>query len=240
MKYHTQYIKLFYRYLSEKISPLIIKANISANTLSISRIFIIILAGITLLTENYFFHLFSCLFLFLFSFFDALDGSIAAKTKKSYLGLWVDPLFDRLGLLIIFVCFAIYFFNQQSYILMTFPFLNLFFYMQRSLIGSDIRTKDKFIEFRKLYSPDKSNDEKTYTFKKIQDNELNFKNIKTFVIHQFAPHTHNQIIYLIIFILIQQIKLGMTFLLLINFAWYIYESYKVTRISIELDKEIDD
>ena len=43
MKYHTQYIKLFYRYLSEKISPLIIKANISANTLSISRIFIIIL-----------------------------------------------------------------------------------------------------------------------------------------------------------------------------------------------------
>ncbi|MDC0563154.1 CDP-alcohol phosphatidyltransferase family protein [Candidatus Pelagibacter ubique] len=240
MKYHTQYIKLFYRYLSEKISPLIIETNISANAISISRIFIAIFAGVLLLIENYFFHLFSCFFLFLFSFFDALDGSIAAKTKKSNLGLWVDPLFDRLGLLIVFFCFSMYFFNQRSYILMIFPFLNLFFYMQRSLIGSDIRTKDKFIQFRRLYSPEKSNEEKTYTLKNIQDNEFNLKNIKSLLIHQFAPHTHNQIIYLIIFIMFQQISLGMILLFLINFAWYIYESYKVTKISIKLDKKIDD
>ena len=129
MKYHTQYIKLFYRYLSEKISPLIINSNISANTLSVSRIFIVIFAGIFILIDNYFFHILSCFLLFLFSFFDALDGSIASKTKKSNFGLWIDPLFDRLGLLIIFTSCAIYFYNNQNYYLIFFSiFMFIFLY----------------------------------------------------------------------------------------------------------------
>ena len=240
MKYHTQYIKLFYRYLSEKIAPLIIKAKISANALSISRIFLSIISGILLLFENYFFQIFACFFLFLFSFFDALDGSIAAKTKKSNLGLWVDPLFDRLGLLIIFTSISFLFFNNENYIFMIFPFLILFFYTQRSLIGSDIRTKEKFTQFRELYSLSKNKIENTLTIKDIREEKITLKKLKSILVHQLAPHTHNQILYLIIFIIIQKITLGIIFLLLVNFIWYIYESYKVTKISLKLDKKVNE
>lgn len=48
--------------------------------------------------------------------------------------------------------------------------------------------------------------------------KFNFYNTKIFLIHQFTPHAHNQIIYLIVFILVQQIIPSMTFLILINFA----------------------
>lgn len=236
MKYHTQYIKLFYRYLSELLLPVFIKLKISANSISISRIFLAIFGGLLLISNNFVLNLLSCVCIFLFSFFDALDGSVASKTQKSYLGLWVDPLFDRLGLLIIFSCISVKFFLQNEHLIIFFPFLNLFFYFQRSLIGSDIRTKEKFIKFKEFYSIREKDNKSTHTINNLKKSP-SLKNILSLIFHQFSPHTHNQFLYLIFFILFQKLVIGLTFLMLFNFIWYLYESYKVTKISIDLDKE---
>ena len=239
MKYHSQYIKLFYRFLSEKVSPIMVKYNISANAISISRIIFAILAGVLYLSEYYIFHILSAIFLFIFSFFDALDGSIAQKTKKSYFGLWIDPLFDRLGLLIIFSCISLKLYNLGENLMVLIPLLNFFFYIQRSLIGSDIRTKEKFIKFREFYSLPK-NENTTETVNDLTKKSLSIKRLLKFVFHQFSPHTHNQIIYLMIFIIVNQMKMGITVLFTINLFWYLYEVYKVTKISIKLDNKNSD
>ena len=239
MKYHSQYIKLFYRYLSEKITPILIKFGISANFISFIRIFVISIASYLIIADSYLYWLISCFLIFLFSFFDALDGSIASKTKKSSLGLWLDPLFDRLGLLILISAISFYFYINDEIILIFVPYLTLFFYYQRSLIGSDIRTKTKFEKFKEIYTQ-KDNEKKANTIEIIRSTKIKFKNLLTFLFHQFAPHTHNQFLYIIIFLILKMIKIGMVFLLIINFLWYLYEVIKVTKISISIDQNKDE
>ena len=52
MKYHTQYIKLFYRWLSDKLLPFFLKFDISANQISFSRIFLVIFGSFFILYDD--------------------------------------------------------------------------------------------------------------------------------------------------------------------------------------------
>jgi phosphatidylglycerophosphate synthase len=244
MKYHTQYIKLFYRWASDMALPLFLKFNISANQISFSRIFLVIFGSFFILYDDLIYKFLTFFFIFLFSFADALDGTVAAVKKKTFLGLWLDPLFDRLGILIIFLCISIKFSANSVYVIII--FLTLFFYIIRSLIGTDIRNKNKFSKFKeyqqkeieKKLSNNEAVEEEIITLKNFKKKNFNMKNIFKFLFHQFAPHTHNIFLYIIFFNLFSLLQEGIILLFFMNLFYYFYEVYKITNIAITLDREI--
>ena len=149
-KIHTQYIKILYRYIGDKISPKIKTFNISANQITLSRIFFVILGSLLILSDLLVSKIFTLAFFFIFSLFDALDGSLARITKKSFLGMWLDPVIDRLGLTVIFSFFGIkiYIDTNISDYLIIINFLILVLYFIKYGLLSDISLKNKYLSFR--------------------------------------------------------------------------------------------
>ena len=242
MKYHTQYIKLFYRWLSDKLLPFFLKFDISANQISFSRIFLVIFGSFFILYDDLIYKLLTFFFIFLFSLTDALDGAVASVKKKTYLGLWLDPLFDRLGILIVFLCISIKLYANSFYVILI--FLTLFFYIIRSLIGTDIRNKNKFLKFKEYQQKENQKkfinnkaQEEVITLKSLKKKNLSIKNVFRFFFHKFAPHTHNIFLYIMFFNLFDFLAEGIILLFFMNLFYYFYEVYKVTNIAIALDRE---
>ena len=86
-KKHTQYIKKLYRIVGNLLAPHIKIYGISANQITISRIFFVLTGSIFILYDNIIFKIITLICFIIFSLFDAIDGSLARITKKSLLGM---------------------------------------------------------------------------------------------------------------------------------------------------------
>ena len=228
-KKHEQYIKQIYRlmgyYLAEKLK----NTPIRPNHITISRILLIALASIFILSNSYILHVSAAFLIILFSMFDALDGSLALlKDDFSVVGTWLDPQIDRLGFLILFLTLAFYLSTQSElYIYLTMYVLVIFYF--RGLIPSDIKLKDKFALLREKY-PKKNMINPTN--KANKENEL-FYQIKL----QTSPHTHNVAMYIAIGLILKITNLIIIFLGFYLTLWYIRENYKVLMKAIKVDKK---
>jgi phosphatidylglycerophosphate synthase len=228
-KKHDQIIKQIYRTISYYLAEKLKNTAISPNHITISRVILIILASIFILSYNYTFHIFASLLLILFSIFDALDGSLASKKDKySVLGTWLDPQIDRLGFLLLFLTISIY----LSSIGKVYIFLSMYvlvIYIFRSLIPTDIRLKDKFMSLREnnpknIKSNSNNNQKKTNKF---------LYQIKL----QTSPHTHNIILYIALGLIFKSLNLIIIFLSIYLSLWYLWENYKVITKAIIIDKK---
>ena len=243
-KTHTQYIKKIYRNIGEKLAPHFRKVGISANQITLSRIFFVLIGSILILNDDFLSKFLTLLFLLIFSLFDAADGSLARITKKSLFGMWMDTVIDRLGLLIIFTFFAIKlsFLYDQTISLIIINFLSLILYLIKFSFLSDISVKQKYYQFREtdsslgvLDNTKEENQPEKYTFDFLKEN-LNIKNIFEFLHHQFSPHTANLILYMGLINLFDLFAIGLISIFVFYVIWIIRDIYKITIISINIDK----
>ncbi len=243
-KTHTQYIKKIYRNIGEKLAPHFRKVGISANQITLSRIFFVLIGSILILNDDFLSKFLTLLFLLIFSLFDAADGSLARITKKSLFGMWMDTVIDRLGLLIIFTFFAIKlsFLYDQTISLIIINFLILILYLIKFSFLSDISVKQKYYQFREtdsslgvLDNTKEENQPEKYTFDFLKEN-LNIKNIFEFLHHQFSPHTANLILYMGLINLFDLFAIGLISIFVFYVIWIIRDIYKITIISINIDK----
>lgn len=231
IKKHGQIIKQIYRIWAHHLGLIIKNTPVSANQITLSRILLIIVASYFILDGHYLTNIFAAFLLILFSFFDALDGSVATmKEERSIIGGWLDPQVDRIGFLVLFLVIA-YKLSElnTSYIYLCFYILVMFYY--RGLIPADIRLKEKFSELR---------DEKTIQINKIEsDVRKKNDNILLSLIRmahmQISPHTHNVVLYISIGLVTDYLNLLMIFLAVYISFWYLWENYKVIRKAIILD-----
>ncbi len=227
-KTHRQYVKQIYRMISYYLSERLKNTPITPNQITLSRILLVILASIFILSNFYFLKLISAILLITFSMFDALDGSLASsKNEFSVLGTWLDPQIDRLGLLLIFLSIA---FNlsreSEFYVYLTMYVLVIFFF--RGLIPSDIRLKDKFKSLR-----DDKNEKKILgsNFEEKKKEGI-FYQIKL----QTSPHSHNLVLYIVIGLILNILNVIIIFLSLYLTIWFIWSNYKVILKAIKIDK----
>jgi hypothetical protein len=232
IKKHDQIIKQVYRIWAHYLGQKLINTTVSANQITISRIFLVILISACILNESYPLKLVGAILLIVFSFFDALDGSVAImKNQRSVLGTWLDPMIDRIGFLMIFIVMAYYLsFISVNYIYLTFYTLIMFYF--RGLIGADIRLKDKFLKLREpLPSPiiTENNNGKEDQKSLVQ------KSILRRIHLQISPHTHNVALYLSIGLVLRIENLIMIYLALYISLWYLWENYKVISRALLID-----
>lgn len=227
-KTHGQYIKQIYRvmgyYLSEKLK----NTSVTPNQITLSRILLVVLASLFILSDFYYLKFIAAALLLMFSMFDALDGSLALiKNQFSILGTWLDPQIDRLGLLLTFLSIAFDLSRESElYIYLTMYVLVIFFF--RGLIPSDIRLKDKFKSLR-----DDQEEKKIFESKpKEKKNEGIFYQIKL----QTSPHSHNVFLYISIGLIFNILNLIIIFLSLYLTTWYIWSNYKIILKAISFDK----
>lgn len=245
-KIHTQYIKNFYREIGDFLAPHFKKHGISANQITISRIFFVFFGSILILNNSLVAKIFTLLFFIIFSLFDAADGSLARITKKSQFGMWFDTAIDRIGLLIIFIFFGIkislFIETTHFYIITNFLILNL--YLIKFSILSDVSVKNKYASFRD-YNKELGviNDPHIDTYVKLEiysfnylKNNFTLKNFLKFIHHQFSPHTANLILYMGVINLLNLYKIGLLILAFFFIIWLIVDIYKITAISLKLDK----
>ena len=219
--------------------------GISANQITISRIFFVLTGSIFILYDNIIFKIITLICFIIFSLFDAIDGSLARITKKSLLGMWFDTLIDRIGLLFIFLFFAIksmvIFENGIFYFVATFLILIIYFIKYSFL--TDISNKEKYLDFRQydktfsIIDNSKLTREfvEQYSLKYLLSN-LSLSNFFKFFHHQFSPHTVNLILYLGIINLFSIYKIGLILLLFYFIIWLVKDIYKITTIAIKIDK----
>ena len=113
-KKHSQLVKDIYRSYAYFLAPFVSKSGINANFITFIRLPFIVAACI-LISLDYLSlsnKIIASFFIFFFSFFDALDGEVAQLTKKTFIGKWMDPQIDRLGLTSIFL--ALFFGLRES------------------------------------------------------------------------------------------------------------------------------
>jgi phosphatidylglycerophosphate synthase len=243
-KKHSQYIKNFYRIIGDCLAPYLKDLNISANQITISRIFFIFAGSILILNDDLAYKLITLIFIIIFSLFDAADGSLARITKKSFLGMWLDTVIDKIGLVLVFLFFGIKlrqaYYQDNLYIIVNFLILILYF-IKYSILN-DISNKEKYYEFRKNDINLSSTSNVKISNKKLEKYYLkyllknfNFKNLLKFLHHQFSPHTANLLLYIGLINLFGMYKIGLYFLLIYYVVWIFRDIYKITKISIRLD-----
>ena len=237
-KTHTQYIKKIYRVIGDKLAPHFRKIGISANQITLARIFFVLIGSILILNNDFFSKFLTFLFLLIFSLFDAADGSLARITKKSLLGMWLDTVIDRLGLLIIFTFFAIklsFLYDEMTLIIIINYLILILYYIKFSFL-SDISVKEKYSRFRKrdsslgvLDNTKKEDQTEKYTFDFLKEN-LNIKNILKFLNHQFSPHTANLILYMGLINLFNLYYIGLLSLFVFYVIWTTRDIYKINLL----------
>lgn len=227
-KKHEQIIKQIYRQMSYYFAEKLRYSSITPNQITLSRIILIFLTSLLILSENYFLHLTAAILLIFFSFLDALDGSLATlKNQFSLLGTWLDPQIDRLGFLVLFITIAYNLSKENEfYIYLTMYVLVIFYF--RGLISSDIRTKDKFTKLRDGQIDKKSNILKT---------NIKKNNLLSLIKLQTAPHTHNVTLYIAIGLIFKIINFIMIFLGFYLTIWYLWQNYKIITKTINLDNQ---
>ena len=160
--------------------------------------------------------------------------------------MWFDTVIDRIGLLIIFIFFGIKIssFSETTHLYIVINFLILNLYLIKFSILSDISVKDKYAPFRDynkklgiINDPSKDTYDrlKIYSFNYLKNN-FTFSNLIKFIHHQFSPHTANLILYMGLINLLNLYKIGLLFLAFFFIVWLITDIYKITSISLKLDK----
>jgi phosphatidylglycerophosphate synthase len=246
-KIHTQYIKKIYRELGDYLSPYFKKIGISANQITLSRIVFVLFGSILILNDDILSKIITLFFFIIFSLFDAADGSLARITKKSLFGMWLDTVIDRFGLLIIFTFFGIKLvtIDNHEIVFVIINFLILILYLIKFSFLSDVSCKEKYLEFRNFNKylgvinnlhKEQPNEIDKYCYDYLKRN-FNLKNLCKFIYHQFSPHTANLILYMGLINLLNYYKIGLTALLFFYLIWIILDIYKITLISIKLDKK---
>ena len=152
IKYHTQWIKYLYRWISYYIGIIIVKTPISPNFITITRIPIVCYAGFLITEDSFHSDVISSVLLFMFSFFDALDGTLAKmKNKHSMMGRWLDPQTDRFGMLFLISSIAYRVFqDSNTFIPIWLSMTTMIMYYHRGMLTSDISYKPKFAELKNI------------------------------------------------------------------------------------------
>ena len=242
-KKHDQIIKDIYRYLAHIIAPFISKTFLSANFITILRLPFLILGcyQIIFLTYSKLNLFFIIIGFFIFSFFDALDGEVANLKTKSFLGRWLDPQIDRIGLSLIISSITIYYLNQDNSNLQIIIILigwSLWWIKITSV--ADLAYKPKFSDLKetriKGYSEISRNKEyksKKNIFLKKSVKLLSLLNLNTYM------HMHNIILLLIFSILLKNIDLFVFLFFLRVFVSYLQVSITQMRHIVQYDKRIN-
>ena len=145
-KKHDQLIKHYYRMLAYNLAPSVRKLNISANTVTLLRLFCIIFYSFVCFLSSPHLALFilSLLSIWLFSFLDALDGEVAKISRTTILGRWLDPQIDRIGTAAIFVVNSYLLLKEYNSFLSLLPFLSYIFIDLNNGMIRDVNYKPKF------------------------------------------------------------------------------------------------
>ena len=234
IKKHDQAIKQIYRIWAHYLGKIINVTPITANQITISRLFLVLVISFCILDGSYFLKITAAILIIIFSLFDALDGSVAImKDQRSVLGAWLDPQIDRIGFLIIFIVMAYYLsFIDVRLVYLTFYTLIMFYY--RGLIGADVRLKEKFKKLRIPLSNVSMTEENN---EKEGLENIKQKNIIQRIHLQASPHTHNVALYLSIGLVFEIEYLIMIFLALYISLWYLWENYKVISKALIIDSK---
>ncbi len=236
-KRHAQWIKQFYRWIGYYVALLASKTPCTPNMITISRLFFISTASIFIYWNYSIPHhrILIIVCIFLFSMLDAADGSLATLTdNKTDLGAWLDPQIDRIGFLILFISISAHLAeNERSLFWAIFPLVVLQVFYMRNLVHSDIRLKEKFKNLR-AYSvrrekePDQRSAARETTAR---------EGVVAILKLQFLPHTHNVALYIMISVGTGCLKLGMVFIGLMLFVWYIWANVNVIRGAVSLTRK---
>jgi len=94
----TNIIESFYSGISKYISPIFIKYNFSANSVTIISGLFGMAGSLIIILNSIESNILSFLFLNIFVVLDLVDGDIARHTKTtSYFGRWLDLFFDKIN-----------------------------------------------------------------------------------------------------------------------------------------------
>ena len=235
IKEHSQIIKKVYRVWAYYLARILKNSFISANHITISRLFLILVASICIVNEGYLLKVIAAVLIVVFSMFDALDGSLAVlKNERSALGAWLDPQVDRLGFLILFVAIASYLSDiNGNYVYLTFYTLSMFYF--RGLVPHDVRLKDKFSLLREGVGANPENQ----SLGEIASNIRKKNKLKIIRrIHlQASPHTHNVALYISIGLILNIVNFMMIYLAIYISLWYLWENYKVIIRALNIEKK---
>lgn len=144
--------------LAYSLAPFVSKCNISANSVTMSRLFFIIFYAFATVSYSSSIAIvaFSLFSLWLFSFLDALDGEVAKISRTSMLGRWLDPQIDRIGTALIFLVNS-YLLLQTDYPLRALlPFLVYILIDLNNGIIRDVNYKPKFSVLNQPFTASKT------------------------------------------------------------------------------------
>ena len=222
IKKHGQIIKQKYRLWGYFLAVKLKNTFITANHVTLSRIFIMAIVSICILSDVYFLHILAAFLIILFSMFDALDGSLASlKNERTILGAWLDPQVDRLGFLMLFIVVGFYLSElHEFYVYLAMYVLSIFYY--RAAIPADIRYKDKFILLKK-------ESKKNEKYSESSRSKTGLIYLLRRIHMQFSPHTHNVALYIAIGLVFRALNYVMVYLALYLSVWYLWEGYKVIK-----------
>jgi phosphatidylglycerophosphate synthase len=228
IKKHGQLIKHFYRVCGHFIALKLRHTSISANQITLSRMIIMIIIALFIISEIYLLHLVAAFLILIFSMFDALDGSLAnLKNERSTLGAWLDPQVDRLGFLILFIVVA-YFLSKTNflYVYLSMYTINIFYF--RGAISGDIYHKDKFKLLRDSNNKDLTNNE-------LFKNKRGLMSFIKSAHFQLSPHTHNVALYIALGLAFQIVGFVMIYLAIYLTIWYFWDGFKVIKKANQID-----
>ena len=222
IKKHGQIIKQAYRLWGHFLAVKLKNTSITANHVTLSRILIMVIVSICILSDVYFLHIVAAFLIILFSMFDALDGSLASlKNERTILGAWLDPQVDRLGFLMLFIVVGFYLsVVHEFYVYLAMYVLSIFYY--RAAIPGDIRHKDKFILLKK-------ESKKNEKYNESSRSKTGLIYLLRRIHMQFSPHTHNVALYIAIGLVFRALDYVMVYLALYLTIWYLWEGYKVVK-----------
>ena len=236
-KYHAQWIKSVYRNLSYFVAPLFVKLGIKANHITISRLFFVGLACFCIHIDGFLFQLIAFISVIIFSFFDALDGTVASLTKKSFLGGWLDPLIDRVGILALFSSISAKIILDGTvsplWAIVVMSTLPLFIF--QGLTKSDLRLKPKF---KALCDAQKADPESTKQVgpNTVRSIEFSMEKIRKQITLQIYPHTHNLNLYLGICILSGWLVSGTALICALVLLVFLLENMRVINLALSMDR----
>lgn len=223
------------------MAPFISRTGLNANFITFIRLPFIVIAS-ALISVDYLTlsnKFIASFFIFLFSFLDALDGEVALLTKKTFLGKWMDPQIDRLGLtaILISLFFAIKS-NEESSFQMFLLLLGCCLWWITINNISDFQYKPKYINsFKNLENKkekisintlDEEKKLKSFLSKLISNivKIMKWANLNTFL------HLHNICLLLIFSLLIGRLEIfvySFFFRSLVSYLQIIYLHFKKVK-----------
>ena len=228
-KRHAQWIKQIYRDIGYPLAELFKNTPVTPNFVTLIRLVFIGIAAWLIHVDTYLAHAIAAFCIFLFSMLDAMDGCLATlQNKRSSLGVWLDPQVDAAGFIILFSAIAFYLEKFGTYWNYVTMYTLWIFFFHGWLIPIVIRHVDKFQAFRpknEVSSLDTSDE----TIAQYSPSFIRQ------VIDQTLPHTHNAALYIMIGLLVGQLRWFVAFLGLYLTLWYFYTNTRIILMAMRID-----